>query len=225
MTNSIEEIDLQIKELQEQRRQLIEKQQAEEEKVLFDVTKIVAAANERLHQILLHHGAEESDMLSIKSNRNGLLDVNSMLSISLTNSSNQILFTRIIGVANIHLFVDHILTNAVALIYVNRKFGSMMKLDDSYRDSIRLMTSKSVEVRLSLSGEDEEFNISVQDDLNVGADKLTIGTKDSKASVEIDGVCLSAKFIYKKDCVRVDEIAEVLEEIDSEFDNLVIEQF
>lgn len=226
MTNTIESIDLQIKELQEQKRRLIEKQKVEEEKVSFDVSKIVTSANQRLHQILLHHGAEESDMLSIKCNENAIaLEVSSLLSISLVNSSDQFLFFKVVSAANAHLFVDHILTNAIALAEINRKFGSMMKLDNSSRDSIRLITSKDVEVRLSLSDEDNRFDISVQDDLKVNADKLIIGNNDSRASVEVDGVCLSAKFVYKKDRVEVDEIDEVLEEIDSEFDKLVIEQF
>lgn len=226
MTNTIESIDLQIKELQEQKRRLIEKQKAEEEKVSFDVSKIVTSANQRMHEILLHHGAEEADQLSIKCNKNALaLEASSLLSISLVNSSDQFLFFKVVSAANAHLFVDHILTNAIALAEINRKFGCMMKLDNSSRDSIRLITSKDVEVRLSLSEEDNRFDISVQDDLKVNADKLIIGNNDSRASVEVDGVRLSAKFVYKKDRVEVDEIAEVLEEIDSEFDKLAIEQF
>ena len=121
MTNTIESIDLQIKELQEQKRRLIEKQKAEEEKVSFDVSKIVTSANQRMHEILLHHGAEEADQLSIKSNKNDLVLSGSLLAISLVNSSDQVLFSKIISVANVHLFVDHILTNAVALAEVNRK--------------------------------------------------------------------------------------------------------
>ena len=87
MTNTIEEIDLQIKELQEQKRRLLEKQKAEEEKVSFDVSKIVTSANQRMHEILLHHGAEEADQLSIKSNKNDLVLSRSLLAISLVNSS------------------------------------------------------------------------------------------------------------------------------------------
>lgn len=225
MTNTIESIDLQIKELQEQKRRLIEEQKAEEETRTFDVVSIVDAANQRLHEILLRHRVEESDMISIKCNENALVLTGSRLAIALVNSSDQVLFSKIISAANIHLFVDHILTNAVALAEINRKFGCMMKLDNSSRDSIRLITSKDVEVRLSLSEEDNRFDISVQDDLKVNADKLIIGNNDSRASVEVDGVRLSAKFVYKKDRVEVDEIAEVIEEIDSEFDKLVIEQF
>ena len=226
MTNTIESIDRQIEELQEQKRRLIEEQKAEEETRTFNVVSIVDAANQRLHEILLHHGFEESDMLSIKCNKNALaLDASYLLSISLVNSSDQFLFFKVVSVANVHLFVDHILTNAVALAETNRKFGSMMKLDNSSRDSIRLITSKDVEVRLSLSNEDNKFDISVQDDLKVNADKLTIGSKESRASVEVDGVCLSARFVYKKDRVGFDEITEVLEEIDSEFSNIAIEKY
>ena len=225
MTNTIEEIDLQIKELQEQKRRLIEKQKAEEEKVSFDVSKIVTSANQRMHKILLHHGSEEADQLLIKSNKNDLVLSGSLLAISLVNSSDRVLLSKIISVDNIHLFIDHILTNAVALAEVNRKFGSMMKIDDSYHDSIRLITSKSVEVGLSLSSEDNKFNISAENDLKINADKIVISNKDSKAYIELEGVCLSAKFVYKKGFVKVDEITEVLEEIDSEFDELVIEQF
>lgn len=211
--------------MQEQKRRLIEKQKTEEETQTFNVVSIVDAANQRLHEILLHHGAEEADQLSIKSNKNDLVLSGSLLAISLVNSSDRVLLSKIISVDNIHLFIDHILTNAVALAEVNRKFSSMMKLDNSSRDSIRLITSKSIEVGISLSSEDNKFNISVENDLKINADEIVISNKDSKAYIELEGVCLSAKFVYKKDFVEVDEIAEVLEEIDSEFDELVIEQF
>lgn len=226
MTNTIESIDLQIKELQEQKRRLIEEEcQLEKEADLIDVSSIVENANQRLYEILVVDGINTFDVLSIRSNKSESVDVNSMISISLLNFFDQILFSKVISAANVHLFIDHIVTNAVALAEINRKFVSMMKFDDSYRDSIRLMTPKSVEVRLALSDEDNKFDISVQEDLNISADKLTIGSRNSKASVEVEGLCLSAKFVYKKDRVEVDKIAEVLKEIDSEVDNILIDEY
>lgn len=226
MTNTIESIDLQIKELQEQKRRLIEEErQLEKEADLIEVSSIVENANQRLYEILAVDGINTFDVLSIRLNKSESVNVDSMISISLLNFFNQVLFSKVISVANIHLLVDRIFTNAVALAEINRKFGSMLKLDNSYRDSIRLMTPKSVEVRLDLSEEDNKFDISVQEDLDISADKLVIGSKDLRASVEVDGLCLSAKFVYKKDCVEVDEIAEVIEEIDSEVDNVIISEY
>lgn len=226
MTNTIESIDLQIKELQEQKRRLIEEErQLEKEADLIEVSSIVEDANQRLYEILAVDGINTFDVLSIRLNKSESVNVDSMISISLLNFFNQVLFSKVISVANIHLLVDRIFTNAVALAEINRKFGSMLKLDNSYRDSIRLMTRKSVEVRLDLSEEDNKFDISVQEDLDINADKLVIGSKDLRASVEVDGLCLSAKFVYKKDCVEVDEIAEVIEEIDSEVDNVIISEY
>lgn len=226
MTNTIESIDLQIKELQEQKRRLIEEErQLEKEADLIEVSSIVEDANQRLYEILAVDGINTFDVLSIRLNKSESVNVDSMISISLLNFFNQVLFSKVISVANIHLLVDRIFTNAVALAEINRKFGSMLKLDNSYRDSIRLMTPKSVEVRLDLSEEDNKFDISVQEDLDISADKLVIGSKDLRASVEVDGLCLSAKFVYKKDCVEVDEIAEVIEEIDSEVDNVIISEY
>lgn len=226
MTNTIESIDLQIKELQEQKRRLIEEErQLEKEADLIEVSSIVEDANQRLYEILAVDGINTFDVLSIRLNKSESVNVDSMISISLLNFFNQVLFSKVISVANIHLLVDRIFTNAVALAEINRKFGSMLKLDNSYRDSIRLMTPKSVEVRLALSEEDNKFDISVQEDLDISADKLVIGSKDLRASVEVDGLCLSAKFVYKKDCVEVDEIAEVIEEIDSEVDNVIISEY
>lgn len=226
MTNTIESIDLQIKELQEQKRRLIEEErQLEKEADLIEVSSIVEDANQRLYEILAVDGINTFDVLSIRLNKSESVNVDSMISISLLNFFNQVLFSKVISVANIHLLVDRIFTNAVALAEINRKFGSMLKLDNSYRDSIRLMTPKSVEVRLDLSEEDNKFDISVQEDLDINADKLVIGSKDLRASVEVDGLCLSAKFVYKKDCVEVDEIAEVIEEIDSEVDNVIISEY
>ena len=226
MTNTIESIDLQIKELQEQKRRLIEEErQLEKEADLIEVSSIVEDANQRLYEILAVDGINTFDVLSIRLNKSESVNVDSMISISLLNFFNQVLFSKVISVTNIHLLVDRIFTNAVALAEINRKFGSMLKLDNSYRDSIRLMTPKSVEVRLDLSEEDNKFDISVQEDLDISADKLVIGSKDLRASVEVDGLCLSAKFVYKKDCVEVDEIAEVIEEIDSEVDNVIISEY
>lgn len=226
MTNTIESIDLQIKELQEQKRRLIEEErQLEKEADLIEVSSIVEDANQRLYEILAVDGINTFDVLSIRLNKSESVNVDSMISISLLNFFNQVLFSKVISVANIHLLVDRIFTNAVALAEINRKFGSMLKLDNSSRDSIRLMTPKSVEVRLDLSEEDNKFDISVQEDLDISADKLVIGSKELRASVEVDGLCLSAKFVYKKDCVEVDEIAEVTEEIDSEVDNVIISEY
>lgn len=226
MTNTIESIDLQIKELQEQKRRLIEEErQLEKEADLIEVSSIVEDANQRLYEILAVDGINTFDVLSIRLNKSESVNVDSMISISLLNFFNQVLFSKVISVANIHLLVDRIFTNAVALAEINRKFGSMLKLDNPYRDSIRLMTPKSVEVRLDLSEEDNKFDICVQEDLDISADKLVIGSKDLRASVEVDGLCLSAKFVYKKDCVEVDEIAEVIEEIDSEVDNVIISEY
>ena len=226
MTNTIESIDLQIKELQEQKRHLIEEdRQLEKEADLIEVSSIVEDANQRLYEILAVDGINTFDVLSIRLNKSESVNVDSMISISLLNFFNQVLFSKVISIANIHLLVDRIFTNAVALAEINRKFGSMLKLDNSYQDSIRLMTPKSVEVRLDLSEEDNKFDISVQEDLDISADKLVIGSKELRASVEVDGLCLSAKFVYKKDRVEVDEIAEVIEEIDSEVDNVIISEY
>ena len=209
-----------------QKRRLIEEErQLEKEADLIEVSSIVEDANQRLYEILAVDGINTFDVLSIRLNKSESVNVDSMISISLLNFFNQVLFSKVISVANIHLLVDRIFTNAVALAEINRKFGSMLKLDNSYRDSIRLMTRKSVEVRLDLSEEDNKFDISVQEDLDINADKLVIGSKDLRASVEVDGLCLSAKFVYKKDCVEVDEIAEVIEEIDSEVDNVIISEY
>lgn len=116
MTNTIESIDLQIKELQEQKRRLIEEERRlEKEADLIEVSSIVEDANQRLYEILAVDGINTFDVLSIRLNKSESVNVDSMISISLLNFFNQVLFSKVISVANIHLLVDRIFTNAVAL--------------------------------------------------------------------------------------------------------------
>ena len=63
MINSIESIDLQIKELQEQKRRLLEEQQSKAKEV-FDIPEILTESNERLHKVLIDSGVAECDVLS-----------------------------------------------------------------------------------------------------------------------------------------------------------------
>lgn len=71
MTNSatsIESIDLQIKELQEQKRRLLEEQQSKAKEV-FDIREIISDANQRLHKVLIDAGVAECDVLSFHTNQ------------------------------------------------------------------------------------------------------------------------------------------------------------
>ena len=76
MTNSstsIESIDLQIEELQEQKRRLLEMQKAEEDKEVFDMYEIIGDANKRLHKVLIDAGVKECDVLSFSTDQLGSL--------------------------------------------------------------------------------------------------------------------------------------------------------
>jgi len=89
MTNTIESIDLQIKELQEQKRRLIEEErQLEKEADLIEVSSIVEDANQRLYEILAVDGINTFDVLSIRLNKSESVNVDSMISISLLNFFN-----------------------------------------------------------------------------------------------------------------------------------------
>lgn len=91
MTNTIESIDLQIKELQEQKRRLIEEErQLEKEADLIEVSSIVEDANQRLYEILAVDGINTFDVLSIRLNKSESVNVDSMISISLLNFFNQV---------------------------------------------------------------------------------------------------------------------------------------
>ena len=89
MTNTIESIDLQIKELQEQKSRLLEKKKTEEEKVFFDVTEIITAANQRLHKGLIDAGVEECEVLSISTNQMRLLEDHEMIRLNVKTSEDK----------------------------------------------------------------------------------------------------------------------------------------
>lgn len=81
MTNSIESIDLQIKELQEEKHRLLELQKAEEDKEVFNIREILTEANQRLHKVLIDAGVAECDVLSFRTNQSETLSSNALMTL------------------------------------------------------------------------------------------------------------------------------------------------
>ena len=221
MTNSIESIDLQIKELQEQKRLLLEERQSKA-KEFYNIDEIVTSANRRLHKVLTDAGIAECDVLSLSSNQTGLRDEHEMIGINVKTSSSQTIFSRLFSVAYINRVIDEIVDHAIALEEISRRFYfNLSDSDDVSRNAVHLKTNNErLNVRLSLAG-DDRFDVRVSEHLEVAKDGFSIHYgEESDAYSGIQGLDLNANFIYERDEVSVSEIADILETIDSEYSKL-----
>lgn len=224
MTNSatsIESIDLQIKELQEQKRRLIEEQQIKDKK-FYNVDEILAAANQRLHKVLTDAGIDECDALSLSSNQIGLQEEHNMIGISVKTSIGRTILNRLFSVAYINRVIDEIVDHAIALEEISRRFYfNLSDSDDVFRNAVHLKTvDNGLNVQLSLSGGDR-FDVRVSEHLEINEDGFSIHYgENSDAYIGVQGLDLNANFIYERDEVSVSEIADILETIDSEYSKL-----
>lgn len=227
MTNSIESIDLQIKELQEQKRRLIEEQQIKDKKI-YNIDEILTAANQRLHKVLIDAGVAECDVLSLASNQAGLRKEHDMIRLNVKNSSDIVILNRFFSAAYIHRVIDEIISNAIILEEINRKFKYFLKENDiQHQNSVHLVTDhEQLDVYLSFE-ENGIFSVKVFTDLELEdfGDVYIQFSKDSSSFVNVTGLDLSASFGYKKNNVAVEELADVLAEIDDVYHNLSVRSY
>ena len=231
MTNSatsIESIDLQIKELQEQKRRLLEMQKAEEDKEVFDIREIISDANQRLHKVLIDAGVAECDVLSFHTNQLDVLSQNDLMTLQVMNSSGEFLISVRLSVSNIYTVLKNLISNAIALEKINSQFKYFLKEDDGKcRYSVHLVTDiEQLDVYLTF---EEDGIFSVEVDQNIELDDfedvyIRFG-KDSNAFVNVEGLDLSASFGYKKEDVTVEELADVLADIDNSYKNFSVRSY
>lgn len=228
MTNSIESIDLQIKELQEQKRRLIEMQKAEEDKEVFDIREIIGEANQRLHKVLIDSGVAECDVLSFRSNQLDILGPNDLMALRVMNSDGKSLLSVRLCVIHIYRVLKQLISNSIALEKINSQFKYFLKEDDGLcKNSVHLVTDREcVDVRLTFR-EDGTFDVKVKEDIELDdfEDVYIRFGKDSNAFINIYGLDLSARFGYKKEDVTVDELADVLAEIDDSYKNFSVRAY
>lgn len=228
MTNSIESIDLQIKELQEEKRRLLELQKAEEDKEVFDIREIITEANQRLHKVLIDAGVAECDVLSFRTNQLEVLGRNDLMTLQVGNSSGKSLLSVRLSVTYIYTVIKKIISNAIALEKINSQFKYFLKEEDGIcRYSVHLVTDiDQLDVYLTFE-EDGIFNVEVDQDIELDdfEDVYVRFGKDSSAFVNIEGLDLSASFGYKKKNVTIEELADVLAEIDDAYKNFSVRSY
>lgn len=230
MTNSIESIesiDLQIKELQEQKRRLLEEQQSKAKEV-FDIPEILTEANERLHKVLIDSGVAECDVLSFHTNQLETLNANALMTLQVMNSSGEFLLSVRLSVSYLYTVLKNLISNAIALEKINSQFKYFLKEDDGKcRYSVHLVTDiEQLDVYLTFK-ENEFFDVEVDQNLELDdfEDVYIRFGKDSNAFVNVEGLDLSASFGYKKENVTVEELADVLAEIDDAYKNFSVRSY
>lgn len=223
MTNSatsIESIDLQIKELQEQKRRLLEMQKAEEDKEVFDIREIISDANQRLHKVLIDAGVAECDVLSFRTNQLDVLSQNDLMTLQVMNSSGEFLLSVRLSVSYIYTVLKNLISNAIALEKINSQFKFFLKEDDGKcRYSVHLVTDiEQLDVYLTFK-ENGFFDVEVYQNLELDdfEDVYIRFGKDSNAFINVEGLDLSTSFCYKKEDVTVEELADVLADIDDAY--------
>lgn len=227
MTNSIESIDLQIKELQEQKRRLLEEQQSKAKEV-FDIPEILTEANERLHKVLIDSGVAECDVLSFHTNQLETLNANALMTLQVMNSSGEFLLSVRLSVSYIYTVLKNLISNAIAIEKINSQFKYFLKEDDGKcRYSVHLVTDiEQLDVYLTF---EEDGIFSVEVDQNIELDDfedvyIRFG-KDSNAFINVEGLDLSASFGYKKEDVTVEELTDVLADIDDAYKNFSVRSY
>lgn len=230
MTNSatsIESIDLQIKELQEQKRRLLEEQRIKDKEV-FDVREILTEANERLHKVLIDAGVAECDVLSFHTNQLDVLSQNDLMTLQVMNSSGEFLLSVRLSVSYIYTVLKNLIINAIALEKINSQFKYFLKEDDGKcRYSVHLVTDiERLDVYLTFK-ENGFFDVEVDENIELDdfEDVYIRFGKDSNAFVNVEGLDLSASFGYKKEDVTVEELADVLAEIDDAYKNFSVRSY
>lgn len=231
MTNSatsIESIDLQIKELQEQKRRLLEMQKAEEDKEVFDIREIISDANQRLHKVLIDAGVAECDVLSFHTNQLDVLSQNDLMTLQVMNSSGEFLLSVRLSVSYIYTVLKNLISNAIAIEKINSQFKYFLKEDDGKcRYSVHLVTEiERLNVYLTFK-ENGFFDVEVDENIELDdfEDVYIRFGKDSNAFINVEGLDLSASFGYKKEDVTVEELADVLSEIDDAYKNFSVRSY
>lgn len=226
-TTSIESIDLQIKELQEQKRRLLEEQQIKDKEV-FDIREILTEANERLHKVLIDAGVAECDVLSFRTNQLETLNANELMTLQVMNSSGKFLLSVRLSVSRIYTVLKNLIINAIALEKINSQFKYFLKEDDGKcRYSVHLVTDiERLDVYLTFK-ENGFFDVEVDENIELDdfEDVYIRFGKDSNAFVNVEGLDLSASFGYKKEDVTVEELADVLAEIDDAYKNFSVRSY
>ena len=226
-TTSIESIDLQIKELQEQKRRLLEEQKSKAKEV-FDVREILTEANERLHKVLIDSGVAECDVLSFRTNQLDVSSQNDLMTLQVMNSSGEFLLSVRLSVSYIYTVLKNLISNAIALEKINSQFKYFLKEDDGKcRYSVHLVTDiERLDVYLTFK-ENGFFDVEVDQNLELDdfEDVYIRFGKDSNAFVNVEGLDLSASFGYKKEDVTVEELADVLADIDNSYKNISVRSY
>ena len=227
MTNSIESIDLQIKELQEQKRRLLEEQQSKAKEV-FDIPEILTEANERLHKVLIDSGVAECDVLSFHTNQLETLNANALMTLQVMNSNGEFLLSVRLSVSYIYTVLKNLISNAIAIEKINSQFKYFLKEDDGEcRYSVHLVTDiERLDVYLTFK-ENVFFDVEVDENIELidFEDVYIRFGKDSNAFVNVEGLDLSASFGYKKEDVTVEELADVLADIDNSYKNFSVRSY
>lgn len=227
MTNSIESIDLQIKELQEQKRRLLEEQQSKAKEV-FDVREILTEANERLHKVLIDSGVAECDVLSFRTNQLDVLSQNDLMTLQVMNSSGEFLLSVRLSVSYIYTVLKNLISNAIAIEKINSQFKYFLKEDDGKcRYSVHLVTDiEQLDVYLTFK-ENGFFDVEVDENIELDdfEDVYIRFGKDSNAFINIEGLDLSASFGYKKEDVTVEELADVLADLDEAYKHFSVRSY
>lgn len=227
LTQSIESIDLQIKELQEQKRRLLEEQQSRV-KELYNIDEIIASANQRLHKVLTDSRVAECDVLSFVTDQSGVLLKNALMTLKVMNSSGKFLLSVRLSVTKIYEVIEELISSAVAIEKVNSQFNHLLKENDGRcKYAVHLVTEiERLDVYLGLRA-NGVFDVEVDESIKLDDSEevyVRFG-KDSNAFINIEGLNLSASFGYEKENVTVSDIADVLAEIDLEFKNVSVNSY
>lgn len=113
-------------------------------------------------------------------------------------------------------WIDRVISNAKSIYSIVLMFVDSIIYDSSYREAISIKTTKeNVITRVSLSKNDNRFDVSVDDQLLSSTDQVIIGSNDYPGSwILVEGDNIKASFRCSIKAVEYEDIYRVLGNLD-----------
>ena len=206
--SEIDSIDKEIEALQKRKSQL-QRASANETKSL-DLDKLIESANARLIEAL------DNDYLKFAASKEGIVFEDELFELYLCDASGRKIMRHLSRASYTDNWIDRVIDNAESIYSIALVFIDSITYDSSYRDAISIKTTnENVIARVSLSEEDNLFDISVDDQLLSSTDQVIIGHNDCKdAWILVEGDNVKASFRCSIKAVEYKDIYNVLDNLD-----------
>lgn len=216
ITSEIDSIDKEIEALQKRKSQL--KSAAANETKSLDLDKLIESANAQLIAVL------DNDYLKFAASKEGIVFKDELFELYLCDASGRKIMRHLSRASYTDNWIDRVIDNAKSIYSIALVFIDSITYDSSYRDAISIKTTKeNVITRVSLSEDDNRFDVSVDDQLLSSADQVIIGCNDyPDAWILVEGDNVKTSFRCSIKAVEYADIYRVLDDLDKAYTALTV---